>query len=94
MTMPQAHTAPKTAKLFSNGASQAVRLPQEFRFEGSEVYIWRDARSGTVVLSQQRPVTWDDFLRLRAELADDDLRRFMSDRAQPPAQRRSPFEDV
>ncbi len=91
--MPQAHTAPKTAKLFSNGASQAVRLPQEFRFEGSEVYIWRDERSGTVVLSQQRPVTWDDFLRLRAELADDDLRHFMSDRAQPPAQRRSPFED-
>ena len=66
---------------------------QEFRFEGSEVYIWRDERSGTVVLSQQRPVTWDDFLQLRAELADDDLRRFMSDRAQPPAQRRSPFED-
>ena len=46
-----------------------LRLPQEFRFEGSEVYIWRDERSGTVVLSQQRPVTWDDFLQLRAELA-------------------------
>ena len=55
--MSQVHPAPKTAKLFSNGASQAVRLPQEFRFEGSEVYIWRDERSGTVVLSQHRPVT-------------------------------------
>lgn len=91
--MPQPRSTPKTAKLFSNGASQAVRLPQEFRFEGSEVYIWRDERSGTVVLSQQRPVTWDDFTRLRDELADDDLRHFMSDRTQPQAQVRSTFED-
>ncbi len=29
----------KTAKLFMNGRSQAVRLPKEFRFEGDEVYI-------------------------------------------------------
>ncbi len=27
------------AKLFQNGRSQAVRLPQEFRFAGKEVYI-------------------------------------------------------
>ncbi len=31
----------KTAKLFTNGRSQAVRLPKEFRFEGSLVYIKR-----------------------------------------------------
>jgi len=29
----------KTAKLFKNGDSQAVRLPKEFRFAGSEVLI-------------------------------------------------------
>ena len=29
----------KTAKLFRNGRSQAVRLPCEFRFEGEEVLI-------------------------------------------------------
>ena len=29
------------AKLFRNGRSQAVRLPKEFRFEGSEVLIRR-----------------------------------------------------
>ena len=91
--MPHVHPNPKTAKLFSNGASQAVRLPQEFRFEGSEVYIWRDERSGTVVLSQHRPVTWDDFHKLRAELADDDLQDFTAERHQPPAQVRSPLED-
>ena len=28
-----------TAKLFRNGRSQAVRLPRDYRFEGTEVYI-------------------------------------------------------
>lgn len=33
----------QTAKLFTNGRSQAVRLPKAFRFEGiSEVLIERD----------------------------------------------------
>jgi predicted nucleic acid-binding protein len=32
----------RTAKPFKNGASQAVRLPAEFRFEGTEVYATRD----------------------------------------------------
>ena len=30
-----------TAKLFTHGRSQAVRLPREFRFEGSEVRVSR-----------------------------------------------------
>jgi antitoxin VapB len=29
------------AKLFRNGRSQAVRLPREFRFEGSQVRVRR-----------------------------------------------------
>ncbi len=29
----------KTAKLFKNGQSQAIRLPKEFRFKGNFVYI-------------------------------------------------------
>lgn len=29
------------AKIFMHGRSQAVRLPKEFRFEGSEVYVRR-----------------------------------------------------
>ena len=31
----------KVAKLFKNGQSQAVRLPKEFRFEGTQVFIKR-----------------------------------------------------
>ncbi len=29
------------AKLFTHGGSQAVRLPKEFRFEGTEVHVRR-----------------------------------------------------
>jgi antitoxin VapB len=29
----------KVAKVFMNGRSQAIRLPKEFRVEGTEVYI-------------------------------------------------------
>jgi antitoxin VapB len=50
----------QTAKLFSNGRSQAVRLPAAFRFEGDEVYIRRDAQTGDVILSA-RPADWDGF---------------------------------
>ena len=38
----------KTAKLFKNGQSQAVRLPKEFRMSGKEVYIKK--QGDTIVL--------------------------------------------
>ena len=30
------------AKVFSNGGSQAIRLPKKFRVDASEVEIWRE----------------------------------------------------
>ena len=70
----------KTAKLFVNGGSQAVRLPAEFRFDGSdEVFIRRDAVTGDVILSARRTTrSWRDFFALRdqAEAPAD----FMDDR--------------
>lgn len=45
----------KTAKLFRNGGSQAVRLPAEFRFEGDIVYIRPGERAGDVILSEAPP---------------------------------------
>jgi antitoxin VapB len=56
----------RTAKLFLNGRSQAVRLPVEFRFEGSEVFIRQDADTGDIILSR-RPESWDSFFKLRGE---------------------------
>lgn len=43
----------RVAKQFKNGASQAVRLPAEFRFEGEEVFFTRDDATGDVVLSNR-----------------------------------------
>ncbi len=54
-----------TAKLFTTGRSQAVRLPMEFRFDGSEVYIRRDQATGDVVLSR-RPESWEGLFALDA----------------------------
>ncbi|MBB3119339.1 antitoxin [Pseudoduganella violacea] len=51
------------AKIFMTGRSQAVRLPAEYRFEGSEVYIRRDPKSGDVILSS-KPNTWDGLFAL------------------------------
>jgi antitoxin VapB len=39
----------RTAKLFKNGRSQAVRLPKDCRFEGDEVYVKRQGRIVTLI---------------------------------------------
>lgn len=55
----------RTAKLFRNGASQAVRLPSDFRFSGDEVYISRDPATGNVVLSDSPGAeAWNRFFDL------------------------------
>ena len=41
------------AKLFTHGGSQAVRLPKEFRFDGTEVHVRRVGNE--VVLSALPP---------------------------------------
>lgn len=53
----------KTAKLFTTGRSQAVRLPMEFRFEGKEVFVRRDPETGDVILSP-KPESWDGLFAL------------------------------
>jgi antitoxin VapB len=83
----------RKAKLFKNGASQAVRLPADFRFEGDEVYATRDDRTGDVVLSS-RPGTqsWAEFFDfLRSIDVPDD---FMAERPMNVApQGRSVFDE-
>jgi antitoxin VapB len=65
----------KTAKLFMNGRSQAVRLPKEFRFEGTEVEVRRDAATGNVLLSQPaaKPTkSWQEWFDLLDSLGIPD----------------------
>jgi antitoxin VapB len=69
------------AKLFKNGSSQAVRLPKEFRFTGSEVYI---RKIGDMVVLIPRKSAWVDWLSNLSDFSDD----FMIERNQPEAQER------
>ena len=48
----------KTAKIFWNGRSQAVRLPKEFRFAEKEVFIRRE---GNQVILTPKPQSWRAF---------------------------------
>lgn len=77
----------RKARLFTNGGSQAVRLPADLRFEGDSVYIRRDERTGDVILSARPRHTWAEFLALREALGDEglDLER------DGPRQDRDPF---
>ncbi len=69
----------RTAKLFKNGASQAVRLPAEFRFEGDEIYITRDDITGDLVLSSRPDAkTWSNFFELMHSI--DVPANFMAER--------------
>jgi Virulence-associated protein and related proteins len=49
----------KTAKVFETGRSQAVRLPKEFRFHTSQVYIKREGNR--IVLIPKPDITWEEF---------------------------------
>lgn len=69
----------RIAKLFKNGASQAVRLPAEFRFDGDEVFVSRDEATGDVVLSNRPGArTWGAFFNLVRSIDIPD--EFLSDR--------------
>jgi antitoxin VapB len=57
----------RTAKIFMNNRSQAVRLPKEFQFATSEVFI---RRQGDDVVLSARPADWSAYLDSRAVASD------------------------
>jgi antitoxin VapB len=78
------------ARLFTNGRSQAVRLPAAYRFDTKEVFIRQDPETGDVILSR-KPASWDDFF---AALKGDEVpAEFLdkTERGQEPRER-DPFE--
>lgn len=80
----------QTAKIFTTGRSQAVRLPLEFRFDVAEVFIRHDPVTGDVVLSR-KPTDWQGLLDSVALNKDTDL--LIERRPTPPRHdRRDPFE--
>ena len=80
----------QVAKLFTNGRSQAVRLPAAYRFDGKEVFIRQDPETGDVILSR-KPENWDGFF---AALRDADVPDDFLDpkERRQAAQDRDPFD--
>lgn len=74
----------KTAKIFQNGQSQAVRLPKEFRFDDSEVFI---KKCGNVVQLIPRTDSWNSLFDSLNKFSVD----FMSERVQPELEKREGF---
>lgn len=73
-----------TAKIFKNGRSQAVRLPQEYRINNDEVFI---KKFEDIVMLIPKESAWK-VMEESAEYFTDD---FMSERNQPDAQKRTDF---
>jgi antitoxin VapB len=71
----------QTAKLFENGRSQAVRLPKECRFKGSEVFV-RKYEDIVILFPKRSP--WAPLVNSLDKFTDD----FMTERNQPKQQER------
>ena len=71
----------RTAKVFMNNRSQAVRLPKEFQFATPEVFIRKE---GDEVILSPRPKDWSEFLSSDAVASDE----FMKNVEKLPIQER------
>jgi antitoxin VapB len=71
----------KSAKIFMNGRSQAVRLPKDCRFDCDEVYV--EKQGDKVIISAVRP-GWDEFFDAVSVFGDD----FLTNRENLPPQER------
>jgi len=74
----------KTAKLFTNGRSQAVRLPKEFQFQGKDVLI---SKFENVVMLFPKDDPWAPLINSLDLFSDD----FMLSRKQPKQKQRESF---
>ena len=58
----------RTARLFRNGANQAVRLPRDLEIDADEVLIHRE---GNRIVLTPKPRSWDDYFARGRRLGDD-----------------------
>ena len=58
------------AKIFKNGQSQAVRLPKDFRLEGSEVSIMK---LGSSIVLQPIAFNWKDVFDQISKIKSDEI---------------------
>ena len=66
----------QTAKIFTNGRSQAVRLPKDYRFTENDVYF---KKIGKMVVLLPKDDPWSSLVNSLDQFTDD----FMNERDQP-----------
>jgi antitoxin VapB len=76
-----------TTKVFTNGNSQAVRIPAEYRINEDEILI---QRVGSTLLLLPKEDVWKAFQHGINSFSDD----FMPNRRQPAPQERAAFDEV
>jgi antitoxin VapB len=69
------------AKIFTNGRSQAIRLPKEYRFNGDEVYI---NKIDDIVVIMPKNKKMASLIKCISKFSDD----YMDERTQPKIQDR------
>lgn len=74
-----------TAKIFTNGRSQAIRLPKEYRFKDDEVYI---NKIDDIVVIMPKNKKMASLMNSINKFTDD----FMNKRNQPAVQERENFQ--
>ena len=88
-TTPKVPKQPTTAKVFMNGRSQAVRLPQEFRFNCDKVAVRREGAN--VVLSPLYS-SWEEFLDSGPGFTPDFIEAVLNDGDLLPLDNRALFD--
>lgn len=90
-----------TAKLFTNGRSQAVRLPKAFRLPGTEVHVYREGNRVILEPIETTPRDergwsvdlWERLAELRCQLTPEDF-ELPPDPPPPPDDCATPFDGV
>ena len=86
---------PATAKVFTTGNSQAVRLPKAFQVDVSEMWISKNEVTGEITLQpKDDDKRQRDLARLLKMIKDDPLPDdFLTDASRQNDPPRNPFED-
>lgn len=75
------------ARVFMSGRSQHVTIPAGFRFSTDEVYVRRDERTGSLILSPARR-NWEEIF---AACDAAGFEGFLEDRDQGEYEKREPL---
>lgn len=76
----------KYSKIFTNGGSQAVRIPAEYKFADNVKEVQVEKKGNCIILKAVQP-SYENLINAVNNFSDD----FMNERVQPEAEQRDLF---